>query len=81
VTAHIHDNHGIKDEHLPPFGADIEWDAALTALTRVQSPLVLELKEQPAYAEPAPPSLAIEATRAAFDRLESALDSAASRGA
>jgi sugar phosphate isomerase/epimerase len=81
VTAHMHDNHGFKDEHLPPFSGDVEWDAALPALTGVQSPLVLELKEQPAYADPAPPSVAIEAARAAFDRLESALDSAASRGA
>jgi sugar phosphate isomerase/epimerase len=76
VTAHVHDNHGIKDEHLPPYSGAIEWDAALAALSAIQAPLVLELKEQPAYAEPAPASVAIEAARAAFDRLETALGSA-----
>ena len=81
VTAHIHDNHGFKDEHLPPYGGDIEWDAALAALLAVQTPLVLELKEQPAYAEPAPAAVALEAARAAFDKLETALDSAPPRNA
>jgi sugar phosphate isomerase/epimerase len=81
VTAHVHDNDGFKDEHLPPFSGTIEWDPVLAVLASVQSALVLELKEQPAYAEPAPPSVAIEAARAAFDKLETALDSAASRGA
>ena len=81
VTAHVHDNHGFKDEHLPPYSGDIEWDAVLPALSAIQSPLVLELKEQPAYAEPAPPTVALEAARAAFDKLETALDSASPRTA
>ena len=81
VTAHIHDNHGFKDEHLAPFGGDIEWDPSLTALATIQTPLVLELKEQPAYVEPAPAAVALEAARAAFDKLESALDSAPPRTA
>jgi sugar phosphate isomerase/epimerase len=81
VTAHVHDNHGFKDEHLPPFAGDIEWNAALAALSAIQSPLVLELKEQPAYAEPAPAAVALEAARAAFDKLETALDSAPPRTA
>jgi len=81
VTAHIHDNHGFKDEHLPPYGGAIEWDAALAALSANSTPLVLELKEQPAYAEPAPAAVALEAARTAFDRLESALDSAPPRTA
>lgn len=81
VTAHLHDNNGFKDEHVAPFSGNIEWAPALAALTSLESALVLELKEQPAYAEPTPPSVAIEAARAAFDKLETALDSAASRGA
>ena len=81
VTAHIHDNHGFKDEHLPPYSGTIEWDAALAALSAIQTPLVFELKEQPAYAEPAAAAVAIEAARAAFDRLETALDSAPPRSA
>ena len=81
VTAHVHDNNGFKDEHLAPFGGNIEWAPALAELTKIESALVLELKEQPAYAEPAPPSVAIEAARAAFDKLEAALDSAAASSA
>lgn len=80
VTAHVHDNNGFKDEHVAPFSGNIEWAPALAELAKVESALVLELKEQPAYAEPAPPSVAIEAARAAFDKLETALDSAASHG-
>jgi sugar phosphate isomerase/epimerase len=74
VTSHIHDNHGFKDEHLAPFGGDIDWNTALPALTSVRAPLVLELKEQPAYAEPAPAKIALDAAREAFDKLESTLD-------
>jgi sugar phosphate isomerase/epimerase len=81
VTAHVHDNNGFKDEHLAPFSGNIEWAPAMAALAAVDSALVLELKEQPAYAEPAPASVAIEAARAAFDKLEKALDSAGSPGA
>ena len=25
VSAHIHDNHGEKDEHLPPYDGSIDW--------------------------------------------------------
>jgi sugar phosphate isomerase/epimerase len=75
VTAHVHDNHGFKDEHLPPFGGDIEWSMALPALAKIELPLVLELKEQPSHADPAPTSAAIEYARAAFDRLEEATQS------
>ena len=81
VTAHVHDNDGFKDEHLPPFDGAIEWNAALAVLSAIQSPLVLELKEQPAYAEPAPAAVALEAVRTAFDKLETALDSAPPRTA
>ena len=63
VTAHVHDNHSEKDEHLPPPIADeantIDWKAALPALAGV--PLVLELKEQPIQAEPAPATVALDA--------------------
>jgi sugar phosphate isomerase/epimerase len=76
VTAHIHDNHGFKDEHLPPCDGEIEWKPALAGLAAAQSPLVLELKEQPAHAEPAPPSAALEAARSAFERLQVELGSA-----
>ena len=83
VTAHIHDNHGLKDEHLAPYEAaaddgkpagasgPIDWKEALVALPPVR--LVFELKEQPAYAEPAPPSVSLDVARKAFDRVEEEL--------
>src|SRR6202046_3888986 len=48
VTAHIHDNHGEKDEHLLPYEDNIDWEATLAALADAPQPvaLVLELKEQ-----------------------------------
>jgi len=72
ATSHIHDNHGLKDEHLLPYEGTIEWKAALPALPP-ELPLVFELKEQPGYADPAPASLALSAARIAFDRIELAL--------
>ena len=74
VTSHIHDNHGMKDEHLLPYEGNIEWKTALPALPP-DLPLVFELKEKPGYAEPTPPSIALSAARTAFDRIEQALAS------
>ena len=74
ATSHIHDNHGLKDEHLLPYEGTIEWKSALAALP-AELPLVFELKEQPAYADPAPSSVALGAARGAFDRIERALTS------
>jgi sugar phosphate isomerase/epimerase len=66
VTAHIHDNHGEKDEHLLPYEGTIDWEAALAALASAPQPvaLVLELKEQPG----GKPTL--DQIRATFDKLE-----------
>jgi sugar phosphate isomerase/epimerase len=71
VTAHLHDNHGEKDEHLLPFEGSIDWNAALQSLAgRSPTPsLVLEVKEQPAK-----PSLG--QIREAFDKLEKHFDEA-----
>jgi sugar phosphate isomerase/epimerase len=74
ATSHIHDNHGLKDEHLLPYEGTIEWKSALPALPP-ELPLVFELKERPAYADPAPTSIALSAARTAFDRVEQALSS------
>jgi sugar phosphate isomerase/epimerase len=50
ASAHIHDNHGDKDEHLPPYEGTIQWPAALTLLKTAPAgaalPLTLELKEK-----------------------------------
>lgn len=35
VATHVHDNHGTRDEHLPPFGGTIDWPAAVIALQKV----------------------------------------------
>jgi sugar phosphate isomerase/epimerase len=69
ATIHVHDNHGEKDEHLAPYGGNIDWDAALGVIATPENslPFVLELREQSAQA----PSLA-DAT-AAFEKLEQAL--------
>src|ERR1700734_1462768 len=43
VTAHIHDNHGEKDEHLLPYTGTIDWKAALGGIAGAGAiPLVLE---------------------------------------
>lgn len=87
VTAHIHDNHGLKDEHLAPYEASenglqreygasgpIDWKAALAELKSV--PLVFELKEQAAWAEPTPATVSLDAARKAYDRVEEELAAA-----
>ena len=71
VTAHIHDNHGEKDEHLPPFDGTVDWPATLAALPP-DTPLTLELRapELPFGTDPPEPAALLETARAALDRLE-----------
>jgi len=48
-SVHLHDNHGEKDEHLPPYDGTIDWPAAIKTLHSAPQtglPLVLELKEK-----------------------------------
>ena len=48
-SVHLHDNHGEKDEHLPPYHGSIHWPDAVKLLksgTQNGLPLVLELKEK-----------------------------------
>ena len=73
VTAHIHDNHGEKDEHLLPYEGTIDWDAAFGAIAGAPEPvaLVLELKEQAGGG----PSL--DQVRAVFDKIEKNLTASA----
>ena len=77
VTAHVHDNHGEKDEHLLPYEGTIDWDVALAgfASTPETLPLVLELKEL----SPGTPS--VDQIRASFDRIEKHLDEKYASGA
>jgi sugar phosphate isomerase/epimerase len=49
ASVHLHDNHGDKDEHLPPYDGSIDWPAAIKLLKAAPDadlPLVLELKEK-----------------------------------
>ena len=49
ASVHLHDNHGEKDEHLPPFDGTIDWPAAIKLMKTAPNenlPLVLELKEK-----------------------------------
>ena len=74
ISAHIHDNHGEKDEHLPPYDGTIEWPAAIKLLKsapQASLPLVLELKEKTG---PDAPGAAeqLAGARKAMDRFEKA---------
>jgi sugar phosphate isomerase/epimerase len=73
-SIHLHDNFGIKDEHLPPFEGSIDWPAAIKLLKSAPEPnlpIVLELKEKTG---PETPSLSdqLAAARASLDRFEKA---------
>lgn len=72
ASAHIHDNHGEKDEHLPPYDGTIDWPAVLKVLRTVPLPalpLTLELKEKTG---PEAPALAdqLAAASKSLDRVE-----------
>ena len=78
ASAHIHDNHGEKDEHLAPYDGTIDWRAALKQFDATPTkdlPLTLELKEKTG---PDAPSLheQISAAAKSLDRLEEDLSEA-----
>lgn len=68
-STHVHDNDGKDDNHLFPLlaeGGTIPWKQTMDLLRTRESqyPLLLEVKDSPAFANP------LEAARQAFDRLE-----------
>jgi sugar phosphate isomerase/epimerase len=72
VSAHIHDNLGDKDAHLPPHDGSIDWPAALKrfrSLPGGEIPLTLELKEKTGHDAPSLPDQ-ITAAAKSLDRLE-----------
>jgi sugar phosphate isomerase/epimerase len=71
VATHVHDNHGTRDEHLPPFEGTIAWPGALMALQKVgyDGPMMLEL------ASADTPAPVLERARHAIVRLEDAAGS------
>jgi sugar phosphate isomerase/epimerase len=74
---HIHDNHGEKDEHLPPYDGTINWPTVIRTLQfapQTSLPFVLELKERTGPDAPtAAEQLAAACT--SLDRLEAAWNS------
>jgi sugar phosphate isomerase/epimerase len=69
---HLHDNHGEKDEHLPPYDGSIDWPEATKILKNspdANLPIILELKEKTG---PEAHSVLeqLEAARKAMDRFE-----------
>jgi sugar phosphate isomerase/epimerase len=47
ASVHAHDNHAIKDEHLWPGDGTIDWEAAVKALKKLETPpaIVLEISQ------------------------------------
>jgi sugar phosphate isomerase/epimerase len=72
ASAHIHDNHGEKDEHLPPYEGDIDWPSAVKLLKSAPEanlPLTLELKEKIGPEAPSTQQQ-LDAARKSLDRLQ-----------
>ena len=75
-SVHLHDNHGEKDEHLPPYDGSIEWPSAIKVLKSASQdglPLILELKEKTG---PDAPTMneQLVAARKSLDKFEKAWD-------
>lgn len=76
-SVHLHDNSGVKDEHLAPFEGSIDWPAAIKLLKsspEPELPMVLELKEKTGPDAP-PPVDQLATARASLDRFEKAWSS------
>jgi sugar phosphate isomerase/epimerase len=72
ASVHLHDNHGEKDEHLPPYEGSIDWKNALVVLKSAPErnlPITLELKEKTGADAPGMTEQ-LAAARAAMDRFE-----------
>ena len=74
-SAHLHDNHGEKDEHLPPYDGSIHWPAAIKLLKSAAQngglPLILELKQKSGH-DAATVSEQLSSARKSLDRFEKA---------
>lgn len=72
ASVHLHDNHGEKDEHLPPYDGSIDWENAIPALNGAPDKnlaIVLELKEKTGADAP-DITEQLAAARSAMDRFE-----------
>jgi sugar phosphate isomerase/epimerase len=74
-SVHLHDNHGEKDEHLPPYDGSIHWPDAITLLKSAAQngalPLILELKQKSGHDAPTVGEQ-LAAARKSLDRFEEA---------
>jgi sugar phosphate isomerase/epimerase len=50
VSVHVHDNQGVKDEHLWPGDGTIDWTAAAQALNQLPEPPAIVLEIHPSFA-------------------------------
>jgi len=74
ISAHIHDNHGEKDEHLPPYDGTIDWESAVKMMKSAPEQdlaLTLELKERSGHETPSTAEQ-LAAGSESLDRLERA---------
>jgi len=74
ASVHLHDNHGEKDEHLPPYAGSIDWKSAIPVLQSANEnnlPIVLELKEKTGVDTPEMTEQ-LASARTAMDRFEKA---------
>lgn len=74
-SVHLHDNHGEKDEHLPPYDGSIDWPDAIKLLKSAAQngglPLILELKQKSGHDAPTAGEQ-LAAARKSLDRFEKA---------
>ena len=74
-SVHLHDNHGEKDEHLPPYDGSIHWPEAIKLLKSAAQngglPLILELKQKSGH-DLATVSQQLCSARKSLDRFEKA---------
>ncbi len=74
-SVHLHDNHGEKDEHLPPYDGSIHWPEAIKLLKSAAQngglPLILELKQKNGH-HAATVSEQLSSARKSLDRFEKA---------
>jgi len=74
ASIHLHDNHGEKDEHLPPYDGLIDWENAISVLNTAPEknlPITLELKEKTGADAPGMTEQ-LAAARMAMERFEKA---------
>jgi sugar phosphate isomerase/epimerase len=66
-SVHVHDNHGMKDEHLWPGNGTIDWPAATKALNALAKPPVAVLEIS--YTLSDPPATIPDRIKKAFELL------------